>query len=83
MLAKEQQFTDAIPLKLQDLPKSAQETWKILASNGPMKPRDIANETELSGRTVRYALNKLVNAKLVAKVPDLHDLRSHYYRVAN
>jgi len=73
----------SLPVGLGDLPKSAQETWKVLALNGPMKPCEIANRTDLSGRTVRYALSRLVSAKLVKKVPDLQDLRSHFYRIAN
>ncbi len=64
---------------LTHLPKSAQEVYSLLRSNGALKPGEIGNFTTLSNRTIRYALKILVDDLLVKRVPDLHDLRSHFY----
>ncbi len=67
--------------KITQLPKSAQEVYSLLCANGALKPREIGSYTALSNRTIRYALKILVDDMLVRRVPDLHDLRSHYYAV--
>ena len=67
--------------RITQLPKSAQEIYSLLCTNGALKPRDIGNYTTLSNRTVRYALKILVDDMLIRRVPDLHDLRSHFYAV--
>ncbi|MHA2296012.1 MAG: ArsR family transcriptional regulator [Candidatus Hodarchaeales archaeon] len=63
------------------LPKSARQIYKVLKSEGAMKPNAITERTDLSARTVRYGLKRLVDHKIVGRFPDLHDLRSHYYRL--
>ncbi len=65
------------------LPKSAQEVYSLLCTNGALKPREIGNYTSLSNRTIRYALKILVDENKVRRVPDLHDLRSHFYCPVN
>lgn len=67
--------------KVRQLPKSAQEVYSLLLTNGALKPREIGNYTTLSNRTIRYALRILVDDMLVKRIPDLHDLRSHFYTV--
>ncbi|MFX0205427.1 MAG: hypothetical protein ACFFDT_05530 [Candidatus Hodarchaeota archaeon] len=67
--------------RVNQLPKSAQEVYSLLLTNGALKPREIGNYTSLSNRTIRYALKILVDDMLVRRVPDLHDLRSHFYAV--
>lgn len=67
--------------KVTQLPKSAQEVYSLLCTNGALKPREIGNHTTLSNRTIRYALKILVDDMLVRRVPDLTDLRSHFYTV--
>jgi hypothetical protein len=68
-------------LRVTHLPKSAQEVFSLLLANGALKPREIGNYTDLSNRTIRYALKILVDDNKVRRVPDLHDLRSHFYAV--
>lgn len=63
------------------LPKSAQEVFLLLQANGALKPREIGNYTDLSNRTIRYALKILVDDNKVRRVPDLTDLRSHFYAI--
>lgn len=62
-------------------PKSARKIYRTLETEGAMKPGIIIQRTELSARTVRYALKKLVDHKVIGRFPDLADLRSHYYRI--
>ena len=67
--------------KVDNLPKSAQEVYYLLCDNGALKPREIGLYTSLSNRTIRYALKILVDKQVIKRVPDLHDLRSHFYAV--
>ncbi len=66
---------------VEHLPKSAQEVYVLLRDNGALKPREIGLYTSLSNRTIRYALKILVDEHVIRRVPDLHDLRSHFYAV--
>ena len=68
-------------IQVTHLPKSAQEVFFLLQANGALKPREIGNYTDLSNRTIRYALKILVDDNKVRRVPDLHDLRSHFYAI--
>ncbi|UCE14210.1 MAG: hypothetical protein JSV04_03285, partial [Candidatus Heimdallarchaeota archaeon] len=67
--------------KTNHLPKSAREIYHLLFTNGALKPREIERYTSLSNRTIRYALKILVDDMLVRRVPDLHDLRTHFYTI--
>ena len=63
------------------LPKSAREVLTILRTNGALKPGEIRNYTSLSNRTIRYALKILVDDTIIRRIPDLSDLRTHYYKI--
>ncbi len=54
---------------------SAQKIVKTIASKGPMTSKDLVDSTKLAPRTVRYALKRLVAQGVVARVPNLADLR--------
>ena len=41
---------------------------------------EIESKTKYSPRTVRQALRHLKNAGLVAQIPDMYDMRRHYYK---
>lgn len=45
----------------------------------PMKPEDLVSELGLNLRSIRYGLKVLILENLIAKYPDLGDLRSYYY----
>ena len=49
-------MTDSEGEELSDLPPSAKLVYKVLEYNGPMTQKDIVEESMLSARTVRYAL---------------------------
>jgi DNA-binding MarR family transcriptional regulator len=56
-------------------PPSASKIINVIESNGPMTSKDIVENTNLAPRTVRYALKRLVAEGVVARVPNLTDLR--------
>lgn len=63
------------------LPKSAREIFLLLQNNGALKPREIGLYTKLSNRTIRYGLKILCDGNLIRRVPDLQDLRTHFYTI--
>ncbi|MCK4849539.1 MAG: hypothetical protein KAT16_10955 [Candidatus Heimdallarchaeota archaeon] len=67
--------------KLASLPKSAREIYSLLNTNGALKPREITSYTSLSNRTIRYGLKILVDSGFCRRVPDLQDLRTHFYAI--
>ncbi|MHA2175705.1 MAG: hypothetical protein ACXABI_12805 [Candidatus Hodarchaeales archaeon] len=67
--------------ELAKLPKSAREIFQLLSTNGALKPREIGLYTTLSHRTIRYGLKILVDGMFVRRVPDLQDLRTHFYAI--
>ena len=60
------------------LNKSVQEVFSTI-SDKRIKVKDIEKRTRYSPRTVRHALRTLLDLGLIIQVPDLGDLRSHYY----
>lgn len=68
-------------LSLNDIPRSALLVLDHLSENGPMAPRDIARGSKIPLRTVTYALHKLINQKLLRKVPNLMDMRKQLYHL--
>jgi hypothetical protein len=46
-----------------------------------MAPRDIARGSKIPLRTVTYALHKLLNQRLLRKVPNLMDMRKQVYHL--
>lgn len=64
---------------LRGTPKSVQKVFDLLKkSNKPLKVNELQELTKLTDRTIRLALCKLYDLKLVVKVPNLQDLRSHF-----
>ncbi|TFH08544.1 MAG: MarR family transcriptional regulator [Candidatus Thorarchaeota archaeon] len=68
-------------LSLNDVPKSALLVLDHLSENGPMAPRDIAKGSKIPLRTVTYALHKLIQQRLLRKVPNLMDMRKQLYHL--
>ena len=65
--------------KIDELPPSAKLVFKVLEYNRQMTQKEIADETRLSVRTVRYALNRLTEKGIVEQVPCLTDGRQTLY----
>lgn len=66
---------------LYDLPPSAKLVLKVLEVDGAMTQAQIAAESRLSQRTVRYALESLRDADVVQKQVYLRDARKSLYSV--
>jgi DNA-binding MarR family transcriptional regulator len=63
------------------LPKSAIRVLTFLTKKGPHPPRVISKEADVPLRTVTFALDRLVETNLCAKIPNLGDMRRTLYAV--
>lgn len=61
------------------MPPSVQKVYHTLQSGKRMHVGDIESKTNYSPRTVRQALRQLKNAQLITQIPDMYDMRRHYY----
>ncbi len=66
---------------VRELPPSAKLVAKILEHNELLSQGEIANETLLPPRTVRYALTKLDDAGVIDVKFCISDARKRYYRL--
>ena len=66
-------------LMVRSLNKSVQEIYRTISGN-KIKVKEIEKKTTYSPRTVRHALRTLLDLDLIMQIPDLADLRSHYYQ---
>ena len=64
---------------LSALPPSAKLVYKVLEYEGPLTQNEIATESRLCSRTVRYALTKLENVDVVHRRSCLEDARQWVY----
>lgn len=67
--------------KLEKLPPSAKLVFKTLEANGQMTQKDIIRETILPSRTVRYALNRLKEEKILLERFYFPDSRQSLYEI--
>ncbi|QLD85975.1 winged helix-turn-helix domain-containing protein [Natronomonas halophila] len=67
--------------ELTDLPPSAKLVYKVLEYNGPMTQKDIVEESMLSARTVRYALERLEDIEIVSEDVYFADARQNLYEL--
>ncbi|MFP9193659.1 MarR family transcriptional regulator [Natrialbaceae archaeon A-CW1-1] len=67
---------------LEELPPSAKLVYKVLEYEGPMTQSEIATESRLCSRTVRYAVTKLEAADCIDSRASLRDARRSIYRVS-
>ncbi len=68
--------------ELASAPPSARFIYKLLEHEGPLTPSEMARDSGLTSRTVRSALNHLVDLGLVVKRASLRDARTDVYDVA-
>ncbi len=71
----EQEYRD----RLRELPPSAKLVAKILETDGALSQGQLAEESLLPDRTVRYALNRLEEATLVESRYSVQDARKQVY----
>lgn len=64
---------------LKGTPKSVKTIFNLIKkSSKPLKVNELLELSNLTDRTIRLALNRLYDLKLVVKIPNLNDLRSHF-----
>jgi len=68
--------------RLRELPPSAKLVAKVLETDAPLSQRELAEESLLPDRTVRYAINRLEEAELVESRYSFHDARKRVYALA-
>lgn len=65
--------------RLRELPPSAKLVAKVLESDSPLSQGQLAEESLLPDRTVRYALNRLEEVELVGSRYSFRDARKQVY----
>ncbi|MDY6774814.1 MAG: rhodanese-like domain-containing protein [Halobacteria archaeon] len=65
--------------EIDGLPPSAKLVYKTLEYNGQMNQKDLSDESRLSPRTVRYAIDRLREKDLIYETPSLDDGRCSFY----
>ena len=65
--------------RLRDLPPSAKLVAKVLETDAPLSQGQLAEESLLPDRTVRYALNRLEDAGIVGSRYSFQDARKQVY----
>ena len=66
-----------------DLPPSAKLVYKVLEYNGPLTQKGIVEESMLSARTVRYALERLEEVGVVDEDVYFADARQNLYEIVD
>ena len=66
---------------LVDLPPSAKLVYKVLEYNGALTQKGIVEESMLSARTVRYALERLEGIEAVDEDVYFADARQNLYEI--
>jgi predicted transcriptional regulator len=64
-----------------DLPPSAKLVYKVLEYNGALTQKGIVEESMLSARTVRYALERLEGIEAVDEDVYFADARQNLYEI--
>ena len=65
--------------RLRELPPSAKLVAKILETDAPLSQGELAEESLLPDRTVRYALNRLEETDIVDSRYSVQDARKQVY----
>lgn len=66
---------------LTDLPPSAKLVYKVLEYDGPLTQKQIVEESMLSPRTVRYAIERLDDIGVVSESVYFADARQSLYEI--
>lgn len=66
---------------VESLPPSAKLVYKVLEYNGSLTQKQIVEESMLSARTVRYALERLENIGIVDEGIYFADARQNLYEI--
>lgn len=69
-------------IQIRDLPPSAKLVLKVLEYNSELTQKQIVNKTRLSQRTVRDALGRLQDQKVIEKSLYIPDARQNLYAIS-
>ncbi|MCL9814765.1 MULTISPECIES: MarR family transcriptional regulator [Natranaeroarchaeum] len=69
--------------RLRELPPSAKLIAKVLETDAPLSQGQLAEESLLPDRTVRYALNRLEEVDLIGSRYSFRDARKQVYFLHN
>lgn len=64
---------------LEELPPSAKLVFKVLEHEGPLTQKRLVEESMLSARTVRYALDRLDDCQVIEEQVYFQDARQSLY----
>jgi predicted transcriptional regulator len=67
---------------IEDLPPSAKLVFKVLEYSGPLTQKGIVEESMLSARTVRYALERLDEVGVIEEDIYFADARQNLYEIS-
>jgi DNA-binding Lrp family transcriptional regulator len=74
-------MTDSDGEDIADLPPSAKLVYKVLEYDGPLTQKGIVEESMLSARTVRYALERLDEVGVIEEDVYFADARQNLYEI--
>jgi len=74
-------MTDYDEEEIAELPPSAKLVYKVLEYNGPLTQKGIVQESMLSARTVRYALERLDEIGVIEEDVYFADARQNLYEL--
>lgn len=74
-------MTETDEEEIADLPPSAKLVYKVLEYNGPLTQKGIVQESMLSARTVRYALERLDGIDVITEDVYFADARQNLYEI--
>jgi len=74
-------MTDSDAEEIADLPPSAKLVYKVLEYDGPLTQKGIVEESMLSPRTVRYALERLDEIDIISEDVYFADARQNLYEL--
>ena len=72
-------MTDSLRSTLRELPPSSKLVYKTLEYEGPLTQGQIASQSLLPARTVRYALSTLEDEDIVTEELYIQDARKRLY----
>ena len=67
--------------KIENLPPSAKLVFKMLEYHGPLTQKGIGEESRLSERTVRYAIERLEEYDIITEDIFFPDARQNLYEI--
>ena len=62
------------------LNRSTRDVYYLIKRKQTIDSKGISRRTKYGDRTIRSALKRLIDLRLVTRVPNLQDMRSCYYR---